>query len=76
MVHSINRPTKYSCYIQAVPFVIIMAEPEDELVKYKRLYEELKARVKELERQNSKLKVQSSRHIRLLGLDVFTLFYF
>lgn len=36
-----------------------MADPEDELAKYKRLYEEQKARVKELERQNSQLKVYS-----------------
>lgn len=33
-----------------------MAE-EEEVEKYKRLYEEQKAKVKELERQNSQLKV-------------------
>jgi len=31
---------------------------EEELEKYKRLYEEQKAKVKELERQNSQLKVR------------------
>lgn len=35
---------------------LIMSEKE-ELEKYKRLYEEHKAKVKELERQNSQLKV-------------------
>lgn len=34
-----------------------MAE-EEEVEKYKRLYEEQKAKVKELERQNSQLKVR------------------
>lgn len=44
-----------------------MAEPEEEVVKFKRLYEEQRTRVKELERQNSELKVQLSG----LLVDVF-----
>lgn len=35
-----------------------MSEDETEVEKYKRLYEEQRAKVKELERQNSQLKVR------------------
>lgn len=52
-----------------------MAEEESEVEKYKRLYEEQRAKVKELERQNSQLKVQQyvqknipARKSRFLGV--------
>lgn len=40
-----------------------MAE-EEEVEKYRRLYEEQKAKVKELERQNSQLKVRTDGVVR------------